>query len=248
MSTNGEAFFVMRTMQALEVLSFQPASAPQVATALNVDARTARRLLNRLVSEGWLTRSEGRRRMYSPSLRIAALAAHVVRAAPLPKAAQPVIDRLHAQTAASAHLAIPSYRAVLALAQSADVPLPPRLWELAPCHCTAAGKTLLAYREAWRESVLSSPLELRTPHTVTDPDAIRSASDDVVTRGYAEEHGENEESLHGVAAPVRLRTGEVLSAVGVTWRGDDRPADVAAAVRRAAQELEQALARSADDA
>jgi DNA-binding Lrp family transcriptional regulator len=28
-----------------------------------------------------------------------------------------------------------------------------------PCHCTAAGKALLARREAWREEVLEQPLE-----------------------------------------------------------------------------------------
>src|SRR4051812_50089632 len=64
-----DSFFVIRTMQALEVLAFQPSTAPQVAEVLRVDARTARRLLNRLSGEGWLLRPGERGPPYTPSLR-----------------------------------------------------------------------------------------------------------------------------------------------------------------------------------
>ena len=36
----------------------------------------------------------------------------------------------------------------------------PHLRELVPCHCTAAGKALLAWRESWREAVLAQPLDV----------------------------------------------------------------------------------------
>ena len=78
-----DSFFAIRTMQAIEVLAFQPSTAPQVADALRVDARTARRLLNRLASEGWVTRTEGRVRTYTLSLRLVALASHFLERAPL---------------------------------------------------------------------------------------------------------------------------------------------------------------------
>ncbi len=71
-----ESFFVTRTMQAIEVLAFQSSTAPQIARALQVDARTARRLLTRLADDGWLTRTEGRATTYSLSLRVVALASH----------------------------------------------------------------------------------------------------------------------------------------------------------------------------
>src|ERR1700759_3978408 len=99
-----DSYFVTRTMQTLEVLAFQPASATQVADVLRVDARTARRLLNRLTDEGWLTRTDGRARSYTLSLRLVALAAHFAERAPLTRAALPVIDALHARTQAAAHL------------------------------------------------------------------------------------------------------------------------------------------------
>jgi hypothetical protein len=60
-----DSYFVVRTMQALEVTTLQPCTAPQVAELLRVDARTARRLLNRLADERWLLRSEGPVRTYT---------------------------------------------------------------------------------------------------------------------------------------------------------------------------------------
>src|ERR687890_2637040 len=102
-------------MQTLEVLAFQPASAVQIADALRIDARTARRLLNRLTDEGWVTRTDGRVRSYTLSLRLVALVAHFAERAPLARAALPVIDGLHERTQAAAHLCVPSYRSVLCL-------------------------------------------------------------------------------------------------------------------------------------
>ena len=62
-----EAFYVARTMQVLELLTFQALSAPQVAATLQIHPRTARRVLVRLHEEGYLTRSDDTRRPYSPS-------------------------------------------------------------------------------------------------------------------------------------------------------------------------------------
>src|SRR3954471_17335141 len=100
-------------MQALEVLAFQPLSAPQVAAALQVHPRTARRLLNRLRDEGYLSRTEDERRLYAPTMRLVALAGQIVVRARIAERAVPVIAALHAETGAFAHLAIPSYRSVL---------------------------------------------------------------------------------------------------------------------------------------
>jgi DNA-binding IclR family transcriptional regulator len=42
-----------------EALAFEPLSAPQVAAAIGVHLRTARRLLNPLLDEGYLEESDG---------------------------------------------------------------------------------------------------------------------------------------------------------------------------------------------
>lgn len=238
---SAEAFFVSRTLQALEVVAFAPASAPQVAGALRVHPRTARRLLNRLVEDGWLTRRDGRRRTYAPTLRILALAAQFADRLPLARAAHPVVARLHDETGGVAHLVVPSYASVLCLVHRAgDVDERPALRELIPAHATAGGKALLAYRDHWRESVLASPLERFTPQTVVEPEALRAEAGRTRERGYATERAEYQEDVGGVAAPVRDDTGEVVAALALSSRLDDLERE-AEPVRRGARELTAAL-------
>jgi DNA-binding IclR family transcriptional regulator len=243
-----DSYFVTRTMQTLEVLAFQPASAAQIADVLRVDARTARRLLNRLTDEGWLTRTEGRARSYRLSLRLVALAAHFAERAPLARAAQPVIDALHDRTRAAAHLCVPSYRSVLCMVHRDGAPAaPPSLRELVPAHACAAGKMLLAHRERWRESVLELPLERLTDRTITDRDALRRECASAREHGLAHERGEYRDGVDGVAAPVHAPSGEVVATVAITGPAAEPADEPAAAVRSAAADLGAALGAGGDD-
>src|SRR5919109_208666 len=134
MSPLPEALYVARTMQVIELLAFQPLSAPQVAATLQIHPRTARRVLVRLHDEGYLTRSDAARRRYRPSMRIVALAAQVASRSPLTTGALPVVAQAHEETAAEAHLAVPSYLSVLCVvhAGGCSARIHPR--ELLPAH------------------------------------------------------------------------------------------------------------------
>jgi len=224
------------------VLAFQPASAPQIAGVLRVDARTARRLLNRLADEGWVTRREGRARTYSLSMRIVALAAHFAESAPLSQAAEPAVEVLHERTGGVAHLVVPSYRSVLCLVRRAGCgDARPGLRELVPAHASAGGKLLLGHRDRWRESVLELPLEPLTERTVVDPAALRAECAAAAVRGAGREDGEFRAGLQGVAAPVRDPAGETVAAVCVTGPAALGLLDRADAVAAAAAEVERRL-------
>jgi DNA-binding IclR family transcriptional regulator len=71
-----EAWHVTRTMRTLEMLALRPRSAVDVANALGVHPRTARRLLNRLLVEGYATRTGPHRRQYGMTLKLVAVAGH----------------------------------------------------------------------------------------------------------------------------------------------------------------------------
>jgi DNA-binding IclR family transcriptional regulator len=204
-------------MQALEVLSFEPASAPQIAEALQVHPRTARRLLNRLAVDGWLQRIDGPRPVYVPTMRIVALAAQLADRAPVVRLGAAVAADLQAATGRVVHLAVPSYRSALRLLRvNGEAGSRPQLRDLAPAHAIAGGKLLLAYREPWRESVLARPLEPVTESTVTDPDAVRAEAEATRARGFALEDGEFRPGVRAVAAPVRDGFGEVVAALAVS--------------------------------
>jgi DNA-binding IclR family transcriptional regulator len=234
-------------MQAIELLAFQPATATQIAEALGVHPGTSRRLLNRLVADGWLSTSGGHRKVYAPTLRIVALAANLAERDPLGMLARPIVTRLHEGTGLAAHLSRPSYRSALCLVHRAGGPdARPQLRELVPAHAAAAGKVLLAHRDPWRASVLSAPLDAITPRTITEPAAVEREALLTRERGYAVEDGELDIGVRGVAVPVRAPDGGVFASLALSGAGSELELDAfeerARSLRAGADDLERALA------
>jgi DNA-binding IclR family transcriptional regulator len=210
-----EAFFVGRTLQAIEVLAFEPRSAPQVASALQVHPRTARRLLNRLVTDGWLRRTDGARPMYSPTMRIVALAAQLTERTPLVQHGGAVAAALSSELGWPVHLVVPSYLSALRLLRFSGAEGGPRR-DLAPAHATAGGKLLLAHRDPWRKSVLEARLEPVTPATVVAPEQIEADAVRTRERGFALEDGEYLPGIRALAVPVRDSFGDVIAALSTS--------------------------------
>jgi IclR family transcriptional regulator, acetate operon repressor len=215
--TATEAFFVSRSMRALEILAFGPSTASQIATELQVHPRTARRLLNRMVSDGWLTRRGGPRPTYAPTLRIVALAAQHAHRAPLVRHATELLRGLHGQTGAEAHLVVPSYRSTLRLLWAGGDDAV-ELRDLAPAQATAGGKLLLAFRRPWRDVVLAGPLFALTERTLVDPVRLREELDLTSDRGRAVEDEEYRAGVRAVALPVRGADEEVVAALAISSR------------------------------
>jgi DNA-binding IclR family transcriptional regulator len=189
-------------------------------------------------------RSDDAKRLYSPTMRIVALAGQVVEHAQLTGLAPPFVQRLHQELGGAAHLVVPSHRSALCLVHCANgEPVPrPHLRELVPSHCTATGKALLAWRTTWSDEVLRGPLEAHTPRTLTDPTALRFEVERVRARGYAVEEEEFEPGVRAVAAPVFAADGEAVAAIGGTLREGERAEEAAPAVLEAAAALTKALA------
>ena len=168
-----EAWHVTRTLRAMEQLAVRPRSAPELADGLGVHVRTARRILKRLESEGYVVLKR------RPP---AALPAdHAGRGPRRPggraRGADPDGRRLRDGAARGAGTRAATCACPATCRRSASCTTPPserggcrpHLRELVPCHCTAAGKALLAWRESWRDAVLAEPLESFTDRTTTGP-------------------------------------------------------------------------------
>jgi DNA-binding IclR family transcriptional regulator len=243
-----EAWHVTRTLRAMELLAVAPRSAPELADGLGVHVRTARRVLKRLESEGYVVLCDGRRRRYRPTMRIVALAGQVLERDEFPQAAVPYVVELHEALGRDCHLCVPSYLSALCLVHAtgpAGAAARPHLRELVPCHCTAAGKALLAWRDSWRDAVLSQTLAAFTDRTTTGPESLRRELARTVARGYAVEDREHEPDTRGLAAPVFSETGEAVAAIAVVAPTADLPADryseIGAAVVGAASALSHEL-------
>ena len=250
-----EAWHVTRTLRAMELLAVAPRSAPELADGLGVHVRTARRVLKRLEAEGYVVLCDGRRRRYRPTMRIVALAGQVVERAELTQTAVSHVVELRERLSRDCHLCVPSYLSALCLVHAPRGPgegARPHLRELTPCHCTAAGKALLAWREGWRDAVLEKTLESFTDRTTTGPESLRRELARTVARGYAVEDREFEPDTRGLAAPVFSDTGEAVAAIAVVAPTAGLPADryseIGAAVVGAAAGLSSELGFEAPEA
>jgi IclR family transcriptional regulator, acetate operon repressor len=172
----------------------------------------------------------------------------VVERAELTAVAVPHVSALRDRLGVDCHLCVPSHLFALCLvhAPAGSTATPrPQLRELVPCHCTAAGKALLAWREPWREVVLTQRLEAFTDRTTVGPEALRRELARTVVRGYAVEDREFEPDTRGVAAPVFSDTGEAVAALAVAAPVERLPAErygeIGAAVTGAADELSRQL-------
>jgi DNA-binding IclR family transcriptional regulator len=227
----------------MELLAVRPRSAPELADALGVHVRTARRVLKRLDSEGYVALSDDRRRRYRPTMRVVALAGQVVERAELPVTALSHVTALREQVGASCHLCVPSHLFALCLVHDEGEAggCRPHLRELVPCHCTAAGKALLAWRESWRDAVLEQPLASFTERTNVGPESLRRELARTVARGYSVEDREYDPDTRGLAAPVFAETGEAVAALAVVAPVEhlqaDRYTEIGAAVMSSAAAL-----------
>jgi DNA-binding IclR family transcriptional regulator len=113
-----------------------------------------------------------------------------------------------------------------------------------PAPRTATGKVLMAYRDAWRRSILNTSSAVAA-RSLREPDALERELTRVRLDGYATDDGEHLDGIRQVAAPVTGPDGDVLAAIAVATH-DARPLDeVVHPVREAARTAPETLAAAA---
>lgn len=208
---------VVRTLRALEFLSQRPWKEAELAVALLVHPRTVRRLLERLVSEGYVAQN-GVEREYTATLRIVTLAGRILERTDLVRVAFPYVVELRNRSGEASHLSVAAERAVVHLLQETGesvVMVKPNLGEQVPYHCSAVGKVLLAHLPVSRERIASLDFKPQTQRTITDPETYIAELATVRQQGYAFDNGEYHNELRCLAAPVFGATGEILAAIGI---------------------------------
>jgi DNA-binding IclR family transcriptional regulator len=187
----------------------------EIATALGIDKGAASRLLQTLVAAGYAMQGPGRRYQAGPKLRVRSAQPVLPGGVSIRERARPLLERLHAATQETAHLAIRADDRVLYL-DKVDTDLPLRVdrpvGTLSPLHCTALGKVFLAYGEA----PLPRSLAGYTTRTPVDLDTLRAALKQIVAIGYAVDDEEFAPGIRCVAAPLRDGIGRVVAAIGIS--------------------------------
>lgn len=207
-------------MALLEALahSGQALGISELAARTGIGKSNVHRLLQTLGELGYVQR-DVLAGSYRASIRIWELGTAVLSHMDLRPLALPAMEALLAETRETVHFSVLDGDDVVYL-HKLDSPQPVRAYSTvggrAPAHCVATGKAMLAFRSDAQLNALAQTLRAHTAKTVVDPLAFFQEMTGIRNRGYAVNTGEWQETVNGVAAPVRDPSGRVIAAVGVS--------------------------------
>jgi IclR family transcriptional regulator, acetate operon repressor len=192
-----------RTFSLLEQLADGPLTLSELAEATSLPMPTVHRLLRFLTSQGYARQERSKR--YALGLRMIRLGQSASRG--LGPWITPYLTRLVDLFGETANMALLEGDACVYVAQ---VPSPQSMrmftevGRAVSAHCTAVGKAILADEDAGavRALLARTGMEARTEHTITEPEALLRALEQVRAQGYAMDDQEQELGVRCVAVAV----------------------------------------------
>jgi DNA-binding IclR family transcriptional regulator len=192
----------------------------ELSRRVNLPKSTVYRLLSSLEENG-LIRQNPETGLYALGVELISLSNRVLAFADLQRAARPHLRALADALQETVNLSILDGDQVFNLEQFvAGDRLVMRVgWvgRRMPAHAVSSGRAILAYLpEHEIESILSKELHAYTPHTVTNPEEIRSELARIRSQNYSAIFEELEIGLHAVSAPIHDHRGWVIASVSVS--------------------------------
>jgi DNA-binding IclR family transcriptional regulator len=205
---------VSRTLRALELLAARAVRPYELAAALDIHPRTARRLLDRLVAEGYAAATDDAARpSYAATLKVLRLVGPALARSDLVRVATPFVAEVASRSGHVAHLSVPHEHGAVRVAVDGEGIA---VGDVVPLHSTATGKALAAHRPADVDRLRRVRLERRTPHTIVDPVDLLVELSAVRERGYALDDREYASDLRCAAAAVFDSATTAVAAIGVS--------------------------------
>ena len=198
-----------------------------LARRVGLDKSAVYRLLLVMVSAGYVVQDPASRK-YRPSSKLISLGSAVLSKVDLREAVRPFLTRLVESTKYTAHLAALAdgrREEVVYLDQaartSAAIVVNISVGRVAPSHCSATGKAILAFLPAEQRSPWQDVLPSYTARTITSGSELQSHLEEIRRQGYAVDNQEYRDGLRCLAAPVRNHTGEVFASIGISGPASD---------------------------
>ena len=211
---------VAGALELLEIFGEAPGamSLTALAAATGRPKSSVHRALSTLMSVGFVEQDQDTS-MYRLTLKMWRIGMAALSDLDIVKLARPHLEELMSAADETVHLSMldPSGDVVyVAKVESPrSIRVQTQLGKLNRSWSTATGRAIIAFLPHVADKVLKRKLEASTPHTVTDPDRIRTLLGDVVKKGVAITKGENHPEMGGIAAPIRQHNGDVVASCGV---------------------------------
>jgi IclR family transcriptional regulator, pca regulon regulatory protein len=245
--------YVQSFARGLSVIRSFSSSVPSqtladVARHTGLTRAGARRILLTLVQLGYVE-ADGRQFRLTP--RILDLGFAYLSSLPLWNLAEPVMEALVEQVKESCSAAVLDGADIVYVLRvpthkimSINLGTGSRL----PATCTSMGRVLLAGLppEQCRQRLQAAPRQAFTQRTLTEPDALQSAVDDVRRQGWCLVDQELEDGLVSLAAPIVDRAGRTIAALNISGQTHRTPPALMQAqflplLRASAQQISQLL-------
>jgi IclR family acetate operon transcriptional repressor len=238
-----------RAMEVFEYLSEgQGKALSTLADEMGQSPATVYRILVTLEGRG-LVEFDPSTQVWHIGARAFVIGARFLRRTSLVERARPILRELMEITGETANIGVAQGDMVLFLSQvetheTIRAFFPPGT--LSPMHASGIGKALLADMEGGRLArALTAKMEQFTPHTITDPDALRADLATIRARGFAIDGEEKNLGMRCIAAPVFDMNQEAVAGISVSGPisrvGPDDVAALGAHVIAAAQRLTLAI-------
>jgi DNA-binding IclR family transcriptional regulator len=225
MTTSNGGTLVQSVERALSILNCFTDSEPQLrvgdlARRLGLPQSTVSRLLTTMEALEFIER-DPLTGMVRPGLQLVTLAGVSLNQIPVQRQAQTELSLVASELGLAANLAILRDDEIFYLTTFQGPKAPKQFTMIGkrnPVHCTAIGKTLLAYLPDDEREALLQRIEYprHTPYTASSPDQLRSMLALVRQQGYATEREELALGRACVAAPIRDSTGKVIAAASIS--------------------------------
>jgi DNA-binding IclR family transcriptional regulator len=211
---------VEKALNLLETLAGgEPRRLGEIAAEAGVPKASAHRILQTLVTNGFLCSDLAGSYSAGPRLRV--LAARLSAAPDEGPTIQARLEALSELTGETVHLAARSGDSIFythKVSGARQVQIVSQVGMQMPLHTTAIGKCILSGMD---EAEVADYIERvglfsKTEHTVTSAAELLAQLDQVRANGYAVDDEENEAAVRCLAAPVRNSQGAVVSGVGMS--------------------------------
>ena len=205
-----------RGLRILEILgsSSKGVSVTELAEALELDKGSASRLVSTLAKYAYAEKDPISRR-YSLGPQVVSLSRSLLARLPLREVAKPYLRELMEKTGECSHVGILSQGKVLYIDQvesPASLRVNAEVGSLAPLHCTALGKAMLAFGRV----PLPEKMERFTERTLVTSESLRRNLEAVKERGYAVDDEEFDQGVRCVAAPIFDFRDKVVGSIGIS--------------------------------
>lgn len=193
-------------------------SIPELTSPCETSRTTAIRIASSLCNNGFLSRNNEGKLIPGEVMRV--LGSRMQNKSDLRERAIPALQKLAQAVGETTHLAIPLETHCL-LQEVVDSPqlvrVASRPGTLIDYHCSATGKSILAFRGDLL-LVLRQSMELvpRTENSIIDWEAFDEALGQIRKRGYAIDEEEYHKGIRCVGAPITDSSGIVVAAIGTT--------------------------------